>query len=247
MTGILNIPLNDIFAMRVGFNSNSREGYSSNGTYDNDTKEARLKLSYYPNEDLSMVFTYEFYKMGGMGRTGVEPFETEDSTPNPWTNNSPTENWRLHRATKKGSILLDWNTPIGTLTFLPSFNKGDVPYDVQSMSGMDANRQVIYTKSIQRQINAERAAELRLASLNDWEIKWLLGLYYFNRKTEEWRGTMYQYQENPSYAIFGNGTFPITRIDSERQEAHGIPGMMNNLSVSKLIHQLKAGSGSVCE
>jgi hypothetical protein len=42
---MVNFPLNDKLAFRTAFSTQLRDGYISNGTDDNDTKSARVKLN----------------------------------------------------------------------------------------------------------------------------------------------------------------------------------------------------------
>lgn len=213
MTGVMNAPINDKVAMRVAFNSNSHEGYASNGTSDNDTKEARVKILYEPNEDLSMVLTYEFVKMHGQGKTGYEIFEDEDDVDNPWTVLTPLEQWRVHRNTNKANLNLNWTTPLGILTFLPSFMTQKAPYDMQSMPQFNpATGEMTYSGVRQDQDTDERAGELRMASLDSMSWKYMLGVYYYFRGTYSTRPAMgqYQEQENDNFSVFGNMTYPLS-------------------------------------
>lgn len=51
--GMINLPIVDKLAFRAAFNVTAHEGYISNGTSDDDTKSARLKLSYTPSDKIS--------------------------------------------------------------------------------------------------------------------------------------------------------------------------------------------------
>lgn len=213
LTGVMNVPVNDRFAFRAAFNSDSHDGYASNGVCDNDSKEARIKLLYHPNEDLSAILTYEFVKVEGPhGPTGYEAFEDEDKTDNPWTNNTELLHWRFHRHTNKANLNLNWTTPIGVVTFLPSIMIQKAPHDSQSRPSMTPEG-LVYTYGWQDQDTKERAGELRLSSLDDSSWKWLLGAYYYFRGTYSNVTPLsanWGIQENESPAIFGNATIPIT-------------------------------------
>ncbi|MBN1627682.1 MAG: TonB-dependent receptor, partial [Deltaproteobacteria bacterium] len=63
--GMINVPINDAWAVRAAFISTVRDGYASNGLSDADDRSVRLKLGFTPSDIFSAVLTYEYSKIGG--------------------------------------------------------------------------------------------------------------------------------------------------------------------------------------
>lgn len=241
MQAMLNIPLNEKLAFRAAFNTTSHDGYISNGTGDDDTKSARLKLGYTASENLSAILTYEFTKSGGMGTgAGVDPFEDEDDVDNPWTSSYASNLFKNNRKSHRLYLNLEWSTPVGDVTFLPSYSKffdnntqqngvsvGDD--GLPSSGGPPGTTTAIgYEPEINSSTQKETSIELRMASPEDFFMKWLVGLYYYNQKWLkknskdtfyiEYEGNILEYssssewslRKNPSKSFFGNITYPVT-------------------------------------
>ncbi|MBN1627062.1 MAG: TonB-dependent receptor [Deltaproteobacteria bacterium] len=214
--GMINVPLSDKVAFRAAFNAQSHEGYVSNGTQDDDTKSARLKLGYAPTDKLSMVLTYEYSKSGGIGSgAGVDPFESEDDVDNPWTSSLDKDLFSNDRMNQRAYLNLNWSTPIGDVTFLPSYAKFVESNNTHSElqvgpdglpaaggpPGMATNNITIGYRTEPRDgSQKETAIELRMASPSDFFMKWLVGLYYYNQNWHDGRSsedTFIEYEGNP--------------------------------------------------
>lgn len=65
--------------------------------------------------------THEYTKVGGISRFGfVEPFEDEDDVEDPWTSSISGNVFSADRKSQRTYLTIDWDTPIGDLTILPS-------------------------------------------------------------------------------------------------------------------------------
>ena len=206
MQGMVNVPLSDKVAFRAAFNTSAHEGYISNGTADDDTKSARLKLSYTPTDMISAILTYEYSKSGGIGTGGgVDPFESENDRDNPWTNNTLAKKlFSNDRMNQRAYLNLNWSTPAGDVTLLPSFSKfkesNSTHAELQvgpdglpaagGPPGMATNNTTIGYRAEPRDgSQKETAVELRMASSADFFMKWLAGLYYYNQNWNDGRSS----------------------------------------------------------
>jgi len=194
---MINVPLSEKVAFRAAFNSTAHEGYISNGTGDDDTKSARLKLSYTPSDKISAVLTYEYSKSGGIGTGGgVDPFESENDRENPWTSSLAKKLFSNNRMNQRAYLNLNWSTPIGDVTLLPSYAKFIESNSTHSElqvgpDGLPAaggppgstsnNTTIGYRAEPRDGSQKETAVELRMASPADFFMKWLVGLYYYNQ------------------------------------------------------------------
>ncbi|MGC3980865.1 MAG: TonB-dependent receptor [Steroidobacteraceae bacterium] len=65
--GMLNMPLNEVMALRGSFSTEKRDGWLSNGNSDSDTLAGRLRYMIKPSDDLKLIFSAEVSKTGGAG------------------------------------------------------------------------------------------------------------------------------------------------------------------------------------
>jgi iron complex outermembrane recepter protein len=240
--GMLNAPISDTLALRTAFVSTSRNGYVDNGTDDTDDKSVRLKLGFIPSDTLSAVLTYEYTKIGGKSQgDGVAAFEREDDVSNPWHSNSNGDTFVSNTQTDRYYMNFNLSTPIGALTFLPSYSKTS-RHNIQAAwlwsdgsVGMRANdpRAVHAGQGREHFLSPqdEKSYELRMASNEDFFMKYVLGLYYYERS---WNDKIYSEaaawtyngivlsspgtaatakwgtKGSDSKAAFGNFTYPVT-------------------------------------
>jgi iron complex outermembrane receptor protein len=203
--GVLNVPLSESWAMRAAFRTVIRDGYLSNGENDNDEKTGRVKTSFTPNDDFKLVFTLENTRVGGRGKGSVYPFA--DQPANPWlASYSGTDTYRS-TTLKRYGLDLDWDLGFGIVTFTPSYRD----------FYLDLGWILMGNLQVRHETTEELGAELRLASPDDSRIKWLAGLYYYDRDsiTEAYNPPDFgRYQhgvsEDKSEAAFGNVTFPVS-------------------------------------
>lgn len=219
-SGMLNVPISDKLALRGAYQTLMHDGYVSNGTNDADFKSSRLKLGYSPTEDMNIILGFDYNSQRGRGQgIGVDPWESDSDTDDPWYSCASSEYFRNERDTSKYYLDFEWDTPIGTLTFLPAYihmegrdnNAGhSMGADVNdfSVSGTDDDQE-------------EKSLELRMNSSEDSFIEWIVGLYYYQRVWESWGVDIEDYEtdtgngrinDNEDRAVFGNLTYPVTDI-----------------------------------
>ena len=240
--GVLNAPITDKLAIRAAFTSTTRDGYADNGLSDTDDRAVRLKLGFTPTDNVSAILTYEYTKIGGKSQgDGFAAFEDEDDTDNPWHSNSDGNLFVSNTQTDRFYLNFVLNTPVGTVTFLPSYSdtsrhniaagwlwsdgsfgmRSNDPFAVHAGQGRE------HFVSPQN----EKSYELRMSSNEEFVLKWLVGLYSYERSWDdkifheaaawEYNGTTYYSASteatskwgtkgSSSKAAFGNFTFPVT-------------------------------------
>ncbi len=230
---MFNAPISDTFAVRGAAQTLRHNGYLNTGYDDADDHAARLQALWRPNDAVSLLLFGDYFHQGGVGNGFVQlPFGS-----NPWNTQVPlitqpgtahggyvspvgttdNQSWSVHAE-------LDWK--IGdamVLTEIPSYHRLRVNYfaygNAIDNSQYDQEREV--------------SNELRLASVASSPIKWVAGLYYhdeeqpytqiFYDNAQPMNDTcctylgegdslhfIYPRISNPSYAAFGQITYPIT-------------------------------------
>jgi iron complex outermembrane receptor protein len=194
--GMVNAPITKTLAVRAAFISTVRDGYSDNGLNDADDRSLRLKLKYNPSESLSAVVTYEYAKIGGKSQgDGYAAFEDEDDVDDPWHGNSDGDLFVSNTQTDRFYMNLDWATPIGDLTFLPSYSDTS-RHNIQAgwlwsngdfgMMTMDPTAtHVGQGREHFLSPQDEQSYELRMASKEDAFFIWVAGLYYYEQNWDD--------------------------------------------------------------
>jgi iron complex outermembrane recepter protein len=165
MEGAVNVPLNDNFSARTTFVSINRDGFLSNGDDDAVGSSGRIKLRYKPNDNLKVVFSSEYTKLGGHGPGGskdgfIAAYEVENN--------------QISYKSYKFNANVEFTAGPGVFTFIPSY-----AYQDGTVIGWDG-RSNSFQKSWDPMDTVTKSAELRYASKSDSEIKWIGGLYYYD-------------------------------------------------------------------
>jgi len=229
---MFNAPLTDTFAVRGAAQTLHHSAYLDTGYNDAEDQAVRLQTLWKPNEDLSLLVFGDYFHQGGVGNGLVQlPFGSDPwQTPVPLITQpgtahggyvSPsgtTDNlsWSVHAE-------LTWNLGPMVLTEIPAYHRLRVNYFAYG-NGID---------NTQYDEEKETSNELRLASTADSKIKWVAGLYYhdeeqpytqiFYDNAQPMNDTccvtlgegdslhfIYPTISNPSYAAFGQITYPVT-------------------------------------
>jgi iron complex outermembrane receptor protein len=212
--GAMNAPLSDKIALRAAFSTSVRDGYLSNGAEDLDTKSARLKALYQPNEKLSFTLTGDYSFNGGHGFSWVQGFVDQDDADDPWTS-SETELGDPRDERRKGvNANITWGSSIGTLTVIPSYSTNT---SSSSVTFSDPMTGATSTRNMNREM-WEKGADARMVSPADFFFKWIVGANYNNAD----EGGYQSYAESSqggsdnitqkSHAFYGNITYPVTDI-----------------------------------
>src|SRR6185437_16879075 len=84
--GALNLPLNDVVALRGAFQYAKHDGYLSDGTDDENQAATRIKALLRPSEAFSLLLSADYAKIGGRGAGGAD-YPALDAS-NPWIGQS---------------------------------------------------------------------------------------------------------------------------------------------------------------
>ncbi|HEX7784416.1 MAG TPA: TonB-dependent receptor [Sphingobium sp.] len=247
--GGLNLPLNDIVAVRAAVNRIKRDGYLSDDTSDDNQLAGRLKVLVQPSDTIKLMLSLDGARVRGNGggtvilprRPGSSAWEgSSDPTsvayqktfnpnliagPSALTGNAlpfvRNDFWNI-------SAQLDADLGFATLTILPAYRHSNT--DTLSYR---AQFQRLLGKSDQKTL------EIRLGNSSE-AVKWVLGGYYFHEHNP---GEIRVFvgpgllQSNPQYdpsgtawAGFGEATVSVTdqlrviaggRYTTERRKLDG--------------------------
>lgn len=231
--GMVNAPVSSTFGIRAAFQSERHTGYENSGYNDADDIAGRIQALYRPSDDFSLLLGADYFHQGGVGRGIVQlplhsdpwqvtqPFVPRAGYPSPpgWTNDY---SWMIHAD-------LEWNLGPFVLTNIAAFHYLRTNYFAFFN----------LADSLQDERDKEPSDELRISSTPDSKTKWVAGLYYHN-ETQPYQQEFYdnvgptscgdgppdpncQYLgqgssllfayptiTNPSYAAFGQLTYPVT-------------------------------------
>ena len=249
LEGGINLPVNDVVAVRFAVNRIKRDGYLSDGTNDDDETAGRAKLLVRPNDDISLVVSVDGEEVRGDGggivylprRPGNSPWEGSSSpegqiyahTFNPNLISSGPPAPFVHNNFYAASAQLDWNLGFATLTLIPAFRH-------TSIDALQYNAGAFGQTGISNQ----DSFEARLGHVSD-KLKWVAGVYYYNERDP---GQVFPdlgvgiLQSNPqynpsteSYAAFGETTYSVVdnlRLIAGARWTNEIHKLTGNLEVS---------------
>ena len=225
--GMINAPITKTFAVRAAFQTYRHNGYLNDGYNDAADDAARLQALWKPTNNLSILLYADYFHQGGVGNGFVQlPMGS-----NPWHVSLPlitqsgyvspagtTDNtsWMVHAT-------INWRVGDVILTDIPAYHHLTVNYFAYG-NGLDNQ---------QNDHDRETSNEFRVASLPGARIQWVGGLYYHNEEQPYWQAFydnaqpqnpscctylgegdslhfIYPTISNPSYAAFGQITYPVT-------------------------------------
>jgi iron complex outermembrane receptor protein len=252
--GSVNVPVGNSMALRAAFSTTSHDGYLTNGGMDEESKSARLRAMYQPNDNFSITITGQLTKTGGQGFSDVESFEDQDGADNPWTaaseepgNENKQENKRLYANIDVGM------GGGGTLSVIPTYSEStNYRSGVQAgqvAPGADADAEADDVLRTDEGSGDEKGIEARLASPAEFFFKWILGVNYYESREDQSSISYNQgsdgddeadelgdrWNEQETLAVYGNMTYPITEEfrasagvrqtwDENESYNHQIPG-----------------------
>jgi iron complex outermembrane receptor protein len=223
--GVINLPLMDKAALRVAAQSIRHDGYYSDGNGNEDSTSLRAQLAFEPSDAIHVNVGADYSKQKGVSGSTLVGAPFKD-----WIGITDPRIQAIY-ATKVGFLAgttlqglqndlytdnnfygvyaqADIQTPIGTLTVLPAYRRGDID-----------NRYANQFTISQIEKDTQKSLEIRLASDNDRALRYLAGLYYFDEKTDG----VTQYNQGffvgynnvsvintTSYAAFGRLTWAVT-------------------------------------
>lgn len=182
----VNVPMGEMFALRVAGMREKRDGYFSNGGRASDLSAGRVKLLFKPTTTVSVLGTIDSFYSNGLGTTTV-PRPVDGSAPPfvTWPTNY-SDPWQvdpLHPAdvqrTKFNtySLQLDWDLGFGTLTVLPAYTNSYRYTESDLFVGLATGATLPLPGSTWEE--GQRTVEVRLASPAASPTKWVVGAYRF--------------------------------------------------------------------
>lgn len=216
--GAVNVPISEQIAFRAAFTTQKNDGYLSNGGDNKNTKSARLKGLYQPNENLSFQLTAEYSKDKGSGYSGgVEPFIDDSDVDDPWTATSLMTGVEDNdQEKKKISANIDLDTKYAVFSLVPAYTKGEGNRTMVEVGGPNLTEEVKYLY----QDTEEKSVEFRVASPADFSFSWIVGYIYYYSDDSNWNKSLDYIQtgvgsymdkhiEETITAIYGNITYPV--------------------------------------
>ena len=210
--GMLNAPISETVALRAAFYSLKQDGYLSNGASDTDSRSARLKAMFQPNDWLSFVITGEKEESQGHGFTSVVSFVQEGDVSNPWTSTDDDAGPPYYDESEKIYMNINADLGFGLLTLVPAKTERSIDRTTESMP--DQIDDPMITEWAQDS-GWEKGVEGRLTSPDDSPINWIVGFNWY--KSEYVQTTSNSEGEwSESYrilniqALYGNIVYPVT-------------------------------------
>lgn len=222
--GAINIPLSDVFSVRVAGERELREGYFSNNGRASDISGYRVKALYRPTDRISILASVDDLTNTGNGATTV-PRSYNNMVPpfvnwptnysDPWQVDPvhPADIQKIHFRTYY--VQGDFDLGFGVLTVLPALTQSQRAVTTNLIVGTAVPGAIAASTWEEKQ----KTLEVRLASPDTSSTKWVVGLYGYKSENNE-SGTAAQttaasYETNDvqvpatSYAAFGQVTYPV--------------------------------------
>ncbi|MFK8043084.1 TonB-dependent receptor, partial [Congregibacter sp.] len=247
LQGAANVAVSDTVAIRVSGNSLDRDGFSDDGTNDQDSYSLRAQLLFEPNDQLSVRVAADYSEVSSTGPGGdlIGTYANPTGAPNGPSitdftpsgipiSTGPTD----PRANElRTSVLhtpsfapfqpidpndlfqdiswtgfmaeINYQTDVGTLTFLPSYRESEQDYQFAGPGFAPAKTE---------EENNQTSFELRFATDLDGPLNGILGAFYIDEEiststvfAQNYASPIQNYDNGgDSWAIFGQGTFELT-------------------------------------
>ena len=183
----LNLPVSSDLALRAAIDSNSHDGYLTNGQDDLDTIAARLVALYKPQDNLSVILRNEYQSAAGNGSSSI--LAPLLNTQNAWYHPTiPGEHFfNQERVYKTGAeIKYDLGGPQNiTLTYMPAYIdyrfKFNIPIgqpvDYFPNPGVPGNPLTGFYATLDVHDSGRQITNEFRVNGGDQTLKWIFGLY----------------------------------------------------------------------
>jgi iron complex outermembrane receptor protein len=212
MDGMVNLPVNDMLALRVAVMGEHHENYVRTASPNNNqnTTAARLHALFKYSKDGDVLLTVDQSKLNGPDNAGVVlPINDSHGAA------ALTDLTTLSAAGNANyyGVRLEWNQSLGfaTLTYLGAHRHRDVGSSSYELGGFGPSYSVMSG-------NAEQSShEVRLSSNEGGPWKWVAGAFAYNEGQDNFSSfsngvltsTVPDY-ESRSRALFGQATYAMT-------------------------------------
>jgi len=203
--GAVNMPISEKWAARVALLRETRDGYLSCGGNASNIFSTRIKLSYKPNDDLSVIGSFDYTWQKGHGNNTVPVPGSAGKLPTmfPWADSTiPANGWivpagalpeeaasewdndewhpagYLYSTRKVGTLAINWDLGWGQVTIIPSYSD-EYSENIDNMLmgvGTSATKE-FSDNDRQTSIRKTYSVETRLASPADSAFTWMIGVY----------------------------------------------------------------------
>ncbi|MEW5686572.1 MAG: TonB-dependent receptor [Pseudomonadota bacterium] len=233
----LNIPVNDMIAVRVSGLYKNYDGFVRNVTRnetqgDNETLSGRLTVSFKPSDsfDASLVIDGDRERGSGAAfRNAALPGnvyynfspDTGTSTPLfPAGSSNPRDPYTVYGNTPifanvdtwGAALTANWHTSLGTVTSVTGYRE----FDDRVLSDYDASPVNFFT-ALRDQTHEQFSQELRIASGGEGKLDYVLGAYYLDQS--------YDITNAQAGAIYGTAT--PAQIAGQKNTAYALFGQFD--------------------
>lgn len=178
----VNVPIDDLFALRLSGNYYKRDGYDAPIGGSVDTLDGRAKLLFKPSDGLSMLLGFAAQnnkERSGEYASALSGTGTDDVAFGLLSYNGQTYIGSGYSQQRQYWAQIDWDLGPATLTYIPAlrtFTQDTVSY---SGSGDGLTINGITPSTIEVPDNKFHTEELRLTSNSTTPLQWQAGVFYY--------------------------------------------------------------------
>lgn len=253
--GVINIPISDMIAIRTAVSTSYHDGYMANGTNDEDSKSARFKALFQPNDIFSFIGVAELVKSKNQSASSIEGFVNQDEVDDPWYTDNPVC-LPINKEIKKVYGNISLHLKPFDVTILPAYTSMESTGEKVQMQSEGSDP--AYYINEEYTDGDEKSLELRMTSSDDFFFKWIFGINYYKSNdildsasnladgtaTGEWNYGVFHEEIKAAY---GNITYPVTdifRVTSGLRYSQDVirvtrEEMTSELDVTKYKHSYK--------
>lgn len=226
--GAVNLPVSDTLALRFAGTYRNRDGYRNNAPVedgdDEDAKGGRVHLLWEPNEQLSVLLTGEFIRLGGVGPV-IKRIPTNGVNADGTLQIGSDRTWALNNPgytdidVDSVRTAISWDFGPAKLSYFGGYQWSELHRDNDQDGGLAANFGFQQNEDLKDQNH-----ELRLSSTGDGAARWQVGAYYFKETNDlltwfqvhglgptPFNFFTFDYDVgNESKAVFAQGAYKVT-------------------------------------
>jgi outer membrane receptor protein involved in Fe transport len=210
-SGAVNLPMGDSWALRVAANRYQRDGYDSADGGALGITDARAKLLFRPNDDLSVLLgaalENETTHTGGVSVALTAPNTYDDQNVPIGSGENQTRQYWAN---------VEWNLGPATLTYMPTLRTWTQNSAVVTTGPGNSP----LTQPDQTPFDQFVTQELRLASNADSKLIWQTGVFYYDNRLRDATALYFDssgalafgasnVRETRDWAVFGEATYPF--------------------------------------
>ena len=224
---VVNLPLSDVWALRLAGASEKHDGYADDGTNDLDSWAARAKLRFAPNANWNFMLTVNGGRRNSIGQGYGGHCPPGNVAPacvgvpwRPWSGFSPPPAGMVNNTRLYGGSL-DINGTLGwaQLTSITSYRSYDLDSTTAPAAAPDGSPNFIFRHPDH---NRYYTQEVRLANLPDATTQWVIGAFYSHESQPSY--IQFDYYNTILQAFFGLPPNFAQRLETRSQTNRSIAG-----------------------